>query len=197
MNFAGARDYLLERLRNELSPSLTYHTVEHTLDMHRSVVRLMDMEQLTDEHERLLIETAAIYHDAGMLVAYKDHETQSVLMAGYLLPEFGYSQDEIDEIGRLIMVTRLPQKPDTLPEQILCDADLDSLGRVDFFIESFQLHLEWKLNGIADCSLEEWFRFEVKFFTEHEYFTRSGKKLRQGQKQKNLREITDILERIK
>ena len=197
MDFDDARDYILDRLRNELSPSLTYHTVEHTLDMHRSALRLMDMEQFNDKHERLLIETAAIYHDAGMLVSYKDHETQSVLIAGEVLPGFGYSQDEIDDIAGLILVTRLPQKPNSLPEKILCDADLDSLGRDDFFIESFQLHLEWKLNGIADYTLEEWLRFESKFFNDHEYFTHSGRQLRQKQKQKNLQEITDILERLK
>jgi uncharacterized protein len=197
MDFDDARDYILDRLRNELSPALTYHTVEHTLDMHHAVVRLMDMEPITGKQERLLVETAAIYHDAGMLISYKDHETQSALIAGEVLPGFGYSQDEIDEIARLILVTRLPQKPGSLTEQLLCDADLDSLGRDDFFIESFRLHLEWKLNGIADYSLEEWLRFEVKFFNDHEYFTRSGRQLRQEQKQKHLWEITDILERLK
>src|ERR1035437_8496154 len=147
MDFAGARDYIIGRMRKDLNPSLTYHTIEHTLDMHHAAIRLMEMEHFGDEHERLLIETAAIYHDAGMMVSYNDHETQSVLIAGEMLPTFGYSLEDIDEVAGLILVTKLPQMPTTLPEQILCDADLDSLGRDDFFIESFKLQLEWKMNG--------------------------------------------------
>jgi exopolyphosphatase/pppGpp-phosphohydrolase len=197
MDFAGARDYIIGRMRKELNPSLTYHTIEHTLDMHRAAIRLMETEHFDDEHERLLIETAAIYHDAGMMVSYNDHETQSVLIAGEMLPTFGYSLEDIDEVAGLILVTKLPQMPATLPEQILCDADLDSLGRDDFFIQSFQLQLEWKLNGIAQTTLEEWLRFEVEFFTGHEYFTKSGRELRQEQKRKNFLEITTILERLK
>ena len=197
MDFAGARDYIINRMRKELNPSLTYHTIEHTQDMHRAAIRLMDMEHFEDEHERLLIETASIYHDAGMMISYNDHETQSVLIAGEMLPTFGYRREDIDEIAGLILVTKLPQMPTTLPEQILCDADLDSLGRDDFFLESFKLQLEWKLNGIALTTLEEWLRFEVEFFTGHEYFTKSGRELRQEQKRKNFLEITTILERLK
>jgi predicted metal-dependent HD superfamily phosphohydrolase len=192
MDFAGARDYIIGRMRKELNPSLTYHTIEHTLDMHLAAIRLMEMEHFDDEHERFLIETAAIYHDAGMIVSYNDHETQSVLIAGEMLPTFGYNLEDIDEVAGLILVTKLPQMPTTLPEQILCDADLDSLGRDDFFIQSFQLQLEWKLT-----TLEEWLRFEVKFFTGHEYFTKSGRELRQEQKRKNFLELTTILERLK
>jgi predicted metal-dependent HD superfamily phosphohydrolase len=165
--------------------------------MHRAAIRLIEMEALKDDHLIKLIETASLYHDTGMLVSYKDHETQSVIIAGEVLPGFGYTKEEVDEIAGLILVTRLPQRPNTLPEKILCDADLDSLGREDFFLQSFQLHHEWKLNGIFQSTLEEWLRFEVKFFTEHEYFTRSARKLRQELKQKNLAEITDILERLK
>jgi HD superfamily phosphodiesterase len=165
--------------------------------MHRAAIRLMEMEHFDDEYERILIETAAFYHDAGMMVSYNDHETQSVLIAGKMLPSFGYSLQDIDEIAGLILVTKLPQMPATLPEQILCDADLDSLGRDDFFLESFKLQLEWKLNRICKTTLEEWLKFENKFFINHEYFTQSGKALRQEQKMKNLLEITSILERLK
>ena len=196
MDFAGARDYIIARMKKELSPLLTYHTIGHTLDMHRSAIRLMEMECFEDERERVLIETAANYHDAGMMISYNDHETQSVLIAGEMLPAFGYSREDIDEVAGLILVTKLPQMPTTLPEQILCDADLDSLGRDDFFIESFRLQLELKLNGIAMTTLEEWLRFEVKFFTGHEYFTKSGRALRQEQKHKNFQEINNILERL-
>jgi predicted metal-dependent HD superfamily phosphohydrolase len=185
MDFAGARKYILGRMSKELNPSLTYHTVEHTLDMHGAVIRLMEMEKIVDEHERLLIETAAIYHDAGMMISYNDHETQSVLIAGEMLPKFGYSLEDIDEVAGLILVTKLPQMPTTLHEKILCDADLDSLGRDDFFVESFKLQLEWNLT------------FEIKFFTGHTYFTESGRALRQEKKRKNLLEITTILERLK
>jgi hypothetical protein len=197
MDFTGARDYIIDRMKKELKPSLTYHTIDHTLDMHRAAIRIMEMENYQNPHERMMIETAAIYHDTGMIISYNDHETQSVMIAGQVLPAFGYTSEEIDEIAGLILVTRLPQVPSTLPEQILCDADLDSLGRDDFFIQSFLLQLEWKLNGIRETNLEEWLRFEAGFFTNHHYFTKSERELRDSKKRKNQLEITTILERLK
>ena len=91
------------------------------------------------------------------------------------------------------MVTTMPQSAKTKLEKVICDADLDALGREDFFITSFQLQLEWKLYGIMNSTLTDWIRFEIDFMEKHHFFTSSAIHLREKQKQKNLQALKDLL----
>ncbi len=188
MDFNGAKEHIISLLRKQLRPELSYHCVEHTLDVYESTCRLIGLEVPTGADPRIL-QTAALWHDAGMLVRYREHEEASAALVREILPGFGYTPVEIESVSALIMITKLPQRAITPEEQILCDADLDYLGRDDFFIHSFQLQLEWKVNNILRTNLREWLDIQVKFLSEHEYFTASAKKLRGEKKESNLEEI--------
>jgi uncharacterized protein len=192
MDFPGAKNYIVDRLQKELSPNLFFHSLDHSLDVLHSACRLNCMEDLNCT-DTSLIETAAIYHDAGMITTYLDHEAASAKLARDVLPLFDYSSDELDIIESLIMVTTMPQSAKTRLEKVICDADLDALGREDFFITSFQLQLEWKLYGIMNSTLAEWIRYEIDFMEKHHYFTSSAIKLRESQKQKNIKAFKDLL----
>ncbi len=191
MDFNGAKTHIISLLRRELPPELYYHCVEHTLDVCEATRRLNALENIKD-HAAKLLETAALYHDAGMLIRYADHEEASVDIACQTLPGFGYTADDIDAVVNLIRITKLPQKAVTIEEQILCDADLDYLGRDDFFIHSFQLKLEWEMNNVLKTNLTEWLKVQVKFLSEHDYFTISARDLRGKIKAKNLKEINEM-----
>jgi uncharacterized protein len=192
MDFNAVCGYIVHRLRQELQPSLRYHCVEHTLDVMEAARQLAELEKI-QPHDGKLIETAALYHDAGMIVQYQDHEAASVILAKQTLPGFGYSGSEIDEIARLIMVTKLPQRPNDHHEQIICDADLDYLGRDDFFILCFKLQLEWKMTGFKPTTLSEWFGIQVKFLSDHQYYTKSAIQLREKKKLQHLEEIKRLV----
>ena len=196
MDFNAASGYIIHRLRQELNPSLCYHSAEHTLDVLEATRKLCDLEKI-ELRARSILETAALFHDSGMIVQYKDHETASVILARQELPGFGYSEQEIEEIAGLIMVTRLPQRPYSHSEQIICDADLDYLGRDDFFINSFKLQLEWRTNGIRHTTLPGWIEIQIKFLSEHQYFTNSAIVLRQEKKLNHLEEIKSLYHKVK
>jgi exopolyphosphatase/pppGpp-phosphohydrolase len=192
MDFNAASGYIIQRLRRELNPSLTYHCVEHTLDVLEATRRLSDAENI-DPGERKILETAALFHDAGMIIQYKDHESASVQIAREVLPGFGYSVNEVNEIEGLIMVTKLPQRPYNHHEQIICDADLDYLGRDDFYLHSFSLQLEWKVNNLRNTTLAEWLEIQVNFLSDHQYFTKSAIHLRNEKKLGHLEEIRKVV----
>ena len=191
MDFEGAKTFITGKLRNELNPGYTYHNADHTMDVYNASARLIGMEGVPDE-EGKLIGTAALFHDSGMLSTYADHEAASVSLARSILPEFGFSDLQLEMIGRLIMCTRLPQRAKTKAEQIICDADLDYLGRDDFFIHSFELQLEWNRFGIHGTNLEGWLEIQIKFLSEHSYFTKSAAGLRNKKKSENLNEILTL-----
>ena len=192
MDFNAASEYIIHRLRLELNPGLSYHCAEHTFDVLEAVNRISVLERI-EHHDHLVLQTAALYHDAGMIVQYKDHESASVLLARQTLPRFGYSPAEIDQIAGLIMVTKLPQRPYTLHEQIICDADLDYLGRDDFYINSFKLRLEWQVNGVLNTTLAEWINIQFNFLNNHRYFTNSAILLRNEKKLQHLDEIKRLI----
>jgi len=158
------------------------------MDVYCASVELSRLEQLPEEHQQL-IGTAALFHDAGMLTGYEDHEERSAGLATELLPLFQYSDEQIDRIIRMILSTRFPQQASTLPERILCDADLDYLGRSDFLINSLQLRLEWNLFRIKTYTLSEWFLLQEEFLKRHTFQTESASALRRKGKQQNLEMI--------
>ncbi len=191
MNIEAAKEFILSKLKNDLKPELYYHCLTHTLDVYESAKKLAAMENVSG-NDLILLETAALFHDTGFLTGYADHEEQSVQLARKILPGFGYSTGDIEMICRMILATRLPQQPVTILEKILCDADLDYLGRDDFFMIANKLLCEWNENGIP-ISLKKWYNIQVNFLESNHYFTKSAISLRKEKKRKNLSQILELL----
>jgi uncharacterized protein len=188
MNYEGAKKFILNKLVKELDPMLTYHSIDHTLDVLESAVRLAEMEQLP-EKELILLKTACIFHDSGMLVTYRGHEDASVKICRETLPAFNYSEEDTDIICRMILTTKLPQCASQHLDKILCDADLDYLGRRDFFMIAHRLKYEWDVLDFHPTTLMEWYQIQRSFLSSHKYFTVSAIKLRQSYKMENLKQI--------
>ena len=192
MNFEGAKGFILNKLSRELNPKLTYHSLAHTLDVHDSSVRIANLEKVP-EYETLLLRTAALFHDSGMLITYNGHEEASVKIMKDTLPGFNYSAGEIERIANMIHTTKIPQSADTHLSMILCDADLDYLGRPDYFMICHQLKYEWDILNVNPTSLKEWYLLQIGFLGNHKYFTKSARDTRQEAKLKNLQQIKVLL----
>src|SRR4030042_109443 len=88
-------------------------------------------------------------------------------LAREFLPKYGYNQTQIDKISEIIMATKLPPKPNNLLEAIICDSDLDYLGRSDMIPVSNTLFKELEeQNKIT--SFNAWNKLQVKFITGHQ-----------------------------
>ena len=193
MNFLGAQKFILDRLKKDLPENLTYHGYRHTIDVYNMAIEIAEEEGITDEHELLLLKTGALFHDCGFLQTYKGHEEVSCNIAKENLPTFDYTPNEIDAICGLIHATRIPQSPKNKLEQILADADLDYLGRDDFYKISNSLYLE--LRSISALKNEkDWNTIQVNFLETHRYFTNTCINKRKKEKQKRIIELKKLLE---
>ena len=182
---------MLELLKSELATELYYHSVDHTLDVYAAAKSLAEYENLPLIDMKLLL-VAVIYHDAGYLNQRENHEHKSCEIVRSTLPQFDYSSEDIDTICNIIMATKLPQQPLSLSEQIICDADLDYLGRDDFFETGYLLYRELYAAGlIADT--KSWNQLQINFLRQHHYFTETAKNLREPKKQDNLKKILSII----
>jgi uncharacterized protein len=184
-DFERAKQYALERLASELPLAACYHSIRHTRDdVLPAVARLIAAEGVSGISELCLL-TAACYHDIGYIFQFNDHETRGVQIAAEVLPRFGYSPEQVDLVSSLIMATQWPVHPRTLLEEIIIDADLDSLGREDFLTTSLNLREELAALTGTTFTDGEWYRHQLQFLQAHRYFTASATALRGPTKQRN------------
>lgn len=191
INYRKAEKHILQLLKEKLPPHLHYHCIEHTFDVVRAAERIAVMEGITDENLYLL-KTAALYHDAGFVEQYDKNEHIGASMAEEILPQYGYSPEQIATIKSLIFVTEVPQKPKNHLEQIICDADLDYLGRDDFYEIADRLRVELRENGKLNSD-KLWDETQIKFLTAHKYFTKTAIETRLKKKKEHIQFILNKL----
>lgn len=177
----------IKRLRN-LSPELTYHCYDHTMDVLEQCVRIAEAESITNQKDIFLLKVAALYHDTGFLKAYRFHEAASCDIFLEETNGFGFTEADIAVVKRLIMATQIPQQPADILEKIICDADLDYLGRDDFFSIGETLRKEFLLFKVV-ANDDEWESLQLKFLKNHSYHTTSSQLLREPAKQLNISKL--------
>jgi adenylate cyclase len=192
IQFMDLQELILDKLEKELPKSLFYHNVKHTVDV-VTQAELIGLGEGVSDEELLLLKTAGLFHDAGHTIGYDNHEYNSTVIAREILPNYYYTQSQIELICELIMATKLPPKPTNKLEEIICDADLDYLGRSDMIPVSNTLFMELKeQNKIVD--MNEWNRLQIKFISGHQYFTYPARNLREVNKQMQIERITSLID---
>lgn len=195
MKLIEVEKYVIQRLENELNPHYVYHSLNHTLDVVRSS-EIIAMHENISEKEIEIIKTAAYLHDIGIIVQFKGHEKHSVNIAQEILPQFGYKPDDINLIIELIHSTQMPQVANNILQQIICDADLDYLGRNDYFKISSLLRKEWFYLFKMDFSDIQWYMSQKAFLNNHNYQTASSRKLKNETKMQNILEIQSLIDKL-
>jgi uncharacterized protein len=193
MDAQGAKTYILAKLKNELPAGRTYHCLEHTLDVYASAISIAEEEGITGEG-LVLLKIAALYHDSGFTVQDTDHELAGCAITREKLPGFGFNTRQVELICDMIMATRIPQRPRNKLARVLCDADLDYLGRGDFEQIGTTLFQEMRLYGVLSTE-RDWNELQERFLERHSYFTATNKRTREPQKQEHLARVRDWLAR--
>ena len=180
-------EFIIHKLKNELPETLYFHNSQHTSHVHYQAELLGRSENITPT-ELLLVRSAALCHDIGYIDTVEGHEQRSVEMAREILPMYGYTEDQIIEISKLILATRMPSNPTNLMEKIIIDANFDHIGRVDFLIESDRLFQEYRTLGKAS-SKKEWNDLQINFLNKFNFFTSAAQKLREVTREQQIENI--------
>lgn len=191
--------YIRELFRDELPAGIKYHNADHTLHSTKGVVavanKLAILEDISAQDRELLV-AAAYFHDTGYIREYESNEPIAARMAGRILKLIGYKPDEIETVQSMILATDPEVEPKTHAEKILCDADLDNLGREDFFQLDERLREGRGIRGIDVSDDAKWYKDTLEFIEKHQYYTKSQKKLREKGKAKNIKRLLSKLEDI-
>jgi len=171
----------------DLMPKLPYHNFSHAIDVYSAVNTFAFLDGVNNE-DRFLLKTSALLHDVIFVPGSKDNEERSAEFARQYLPKIGYSSEQTQRVGQLILATKMPQNPRDYLECLLCDADLNNLGREVFFELGEKLRLELGLpEGV------KWYQQQLGFLQGHEYHTEIARKLRNSGKATNIQKLKKML----
>ncbi len=190
MEYQKAEKFIVDKLKKELPKRLFYHSINHVEDVFQAAVVLAKLEGISDDDFQLL-KIAVLFHDSGFIVHPKEHEATGCKIVRENLPFFGYSTQQIEKICGMIMATKIPQDPHNLLEEIICDADLDYLGRDDYDSISNNLFKEINANGNLDE--ESWLKLQISFLETHHYYTASALRMRKQKKEDKLKSLKQTL----
>lgn len=191
MEIEKAEQFILRQLKERLDRTLFYHGIHHTLDVVQASAEIAALEGIIDEESLHLLRTAAFYHDSGFMTTYQGHEEAGCALAREVLPGFGYTKTQIEIICGMIMATKIPQGPRNALEMIICDADLDYLGRDDFEAIAATLFEELKVRDMVE-DIPAWDAVQVRFLEAHSYWTASERKRRDAVKRRHLQHLKNI-----
>jgi uncharacterized protein len=181
---------LIGLLSSKLSPHLTYHGLHHTIDVHDVCVFYADHYDLPIR-ETMLLKIAALGHDTGFTEIYADHERVGAEITDAIMDRHGFSKADRGLVGDLILATKIPQNPGSFLAQIICDADLDYLGRDDFMTVGLTLKEEWRHYEIVPSVDENFDKIQIGFLKSHYFHTTYAVKHRSPLKQKHLKTIIE------
>ncbi|PHR49170.1 MAG: guanylate cyclase [Fluviicola sp.] len=188
MDFDFARRFILNKLKSSLPDELVYHDIKHTLNVERSAERIAGLEGVEGE-ALILLKTAVLFHDAGFIFTYEKNEELAIKLIEKELPHFGYSNEQIKEITKIIMSTTREVEPKTLLEKIMCDADHDYLGRADYHVVANRLRIELEAQN-RKMTDKEWIDFQLNYLENvHEFYTETAKNIRERGKQLRIQEL--------
>jgi class 3 adenylate cyclase/predicted metal-dependent HD superfamily phosphohydrolase len=191
LNFSIMQEELFEQMQRDLPKNLYYHNIKHTTDAIYKVTDIGIKEKVSEE-DLLLLRCAALYHDSGFMASYKNNEEIGARLAHHAMAKYNFSREQVDKVKEIILATRVPQNPHNLLEEIMCDADLDYLGRPDFIPISQNLFRELFERGMID-SIEQWNKMQYEFITNHHYFTETAKRNGEPGKQQVLKELKELI----
>lgn len=185
---AEAKRYACEILAGQIEEKFIYHDKYHTERVVKAAI--MIGKELGFQLEELeLLELAAWFHDTGYKNGCDNHELSSAKIARSFLAELQYPEEKIRQIEGCIMATRMPQAPQNLMEQVLCDADLHHLACNDYQMMSEKMHREIEKVKGEEIDMAKWNEMNYTFFKDHEYFTDYAKEHFQPIKEENLASI--------
>lgn len=184
-----------EILQSDLPKELYYHSVRHTVNALKNCEDYIRYFKL-DAYNARLLRIGVLFHDIGFTVSLDHHELEGAKIANELMTELEFSKRDIRIVTELILATTIPQRPKNLLQSIICDVDLDYLGRKDYY-EISDLLYEELLERSDYFDRASWNRIQIKFLEEHKYHTEFAIKRRESNKQQRIEELKFMLAKSK
>jgi len=183
------KDYIDQFYANHTNPKIVYHNSEHTKAVVNAATQISNHYQLSD-HDFFVTVTAAYFHDLGYFVAEaKGHEQRSAELAQEFLTQLEVDEATINQVKGCILATKIPQQPQNLLEQIVCDADLFHFGTDEFGERNKLMRKETEITKDITIDKNDWRKSTITFLESHHFNTDYAKLLLDKTKSENLEKL--------
>jgi predicted metal-dependent HD superfamily phosphohydrolase len=182
--------YVTELFKENLPSWAVYHDLSHTVDAVTACEEIGKGSGLSEEDIEILY-IAAWFHDTGYILQVDGHEEKSSKMTFEFLFRRNYPKEKIDKVVGCIMATKVSNQPHDLVESIICDADLISLGRVDYFEKNNLLRTEIERRENRVISELEWLKRSLNFLSSHKYYSEYARQTYGYQLNQNIQNLKD------
>jgi predicted metal-dependent HD superfamily phosphohydrolase len=190
-----AEKFVLDYLNENLKPEYVYHNFKHTKFVVSKIEELIKTEKLNQTEKEIVI-LAGWFHDIGYTIDKVKHEDHSVTIATNFFLDKNYNKENLEKILSCIKATKLNEKPLTILENILCDADFSHLASSDYKIISEQLRNEFENIGCGTYTNKEWLLENIAVFNNHKYYTKHANLNWNLIKSKNLTVLKKSLKKL-
>ncbi len=180
--------YTKEFVQQRFSDKYLYHTWEHIQDVLRAINEIGSEFDLSEKEWELLM-LAGHFHDLGYEGGPEGHEEESVQLARTFLEARAYPEEDLNRLEALILATKMPQNPQNLLEEILCDADLSHIGSRIYWDRCAKVRQEMVLVNQKIMSEHEWVDFELDFLGNHSFHTEVAQRLYEKRKEKHIKQL--------
>ena len=177
LRLGDLEDRVLNGIYKELPESLHFHKMEYARKVYDQSFLLCRSEEIEQE-DRLLVRTAALMLFTGLTQEYHNFENRSSVISREILPEFSYSESQIDQICNLIMATKIPFEPTNRLEKILIDARMDFIGRPDYTSQIKLLYQEIKQAGVK-INGQQFKKQQLELLFGFDFYTVAARRLRE------------------
>lgn len=190
---------LLEEVKHEVmrffytheNANLVYHNLSHTQSVVANASHIARHYKLNDK-DFFIVSTAAWFHDMGYFIEDgSKHEQRGADAATHFLQSKAIDEETIQMVRKCIFATIIPQKPGSLLEQIVCDADLYHFGTTDFAERNklMRKEAEWRKGNKIPKAI--WRKETIAFMEAHHFATDYCVGLLQLKKEENLRKLKE------
>ena len=186
--------FVEDYFNRNVEPQFVFHNLEHTAQTVAASRTIGEGFRLPEQEMTLLL-LATWFHDTGYAAGPEDHEERSCRFAEAFLQDKLPAQD-IATVTACIRSTKVPQKPESLLDQIICDADLSHLGMETYWERNSRLRQEFNLTRGILMNDQEWVDFELNFMLNHEYHTTVAKELFDKRKAKHIQQLVKQKHRL-
>ncbi len=187
---------LISALFREKLPSWAlYHNLTHTLEVVEACSEIGAAMKL-DRNQMEVVLLAAWFHDVGYVEGAEEHEERSARRAEQFLSAERYDAARTAEVIGCIRATTIPQRPQTLLQEIVCDGDVFHMGKKRFRARGDSLRMELELRTGKSFTDAEWVRKNIEFINRCTFHTKHARKGYGPRRAKNLAKLQARLENI-
>ncbi|MEA3461520.1 MAG: adenylate/guanylate cyclase domain-containing protein [Bacteroidota bacterium] len=177
LRLGDLEEKVFEGILLALPENLHFHGSEYARKVYNQSFLLCRSEEIEQE-DRLLVRTAALMLYTGFTQDYHNFQNRSSVISREILPDYKYSDRQIDQICNLILATKRPFNPNNRLEKILIDAKMEFIGRPDYSDQIKLLFQEIKENG-SKINGQQFKKQQLELLFDFQFYTVAAQRMRE------------------